>query len=242
MLRLKLTLLAVLVSAQTAGAETRTPGRSESASSLREGTSARSSKLERRFARHRGKRIGKMIGWPASEKELRSEPPPRPSGNLEIISVNSKEEAKVNIYNEDGSFNVQALAEVNHVFKCRRSGLEKDIDTRLITMLSHIYDNFGGRPIELLSGYRFQRRTTSNHFHGTAADIRIRGVDPRKIRAFAESLDAGGMGVGWYPRIGFVHVDVRQPPSYRWIDYAKSNPDAADRKLPRGFKRRDPQS
>jgi uncharacterized protein YcbK (DUF882 family) len=161
---------------------------------------------------------------------------------LHIYSISYKDDAEVNIYNEDGSFNLQALAEVNHIFKCRRSGLEHEIDARLITILSQIYDHFGGRRIELLSGYRFQRRTTSNHFHGAAADIRIAGVDPRQIRAYAESLDAGGMGVGWYPKVGFIHVDVREPPSYRWIDYSKSNPDARDRKPPRGFKRRDPQS
>ena len=50
------------------------------------------------------------------------------------------------------------------------------------------------------------------------------------------------MGVGWYPKVGFVHVDVRQPPSYRWIDYSRSNPDAPDRRLPRGFKRKNPES
>ncbi|HEX7508113.1 MAG TPA: DUF882 domain-containing protein, partial [Polyangia bacterium] len=104
------------------------------------------------------------------------------------------------------------------------------------------YDHFGGKRLELLSGYRFQRRTTSNHFHGAAADIRIAGVDPRRIRSYVESLDAGGMGVGWYPKVGFVHVDVRQPPSYRWIDYSRSNPDARDRQLPRGFRRKTPQS
>jgi hypothetical protein len=50
------------------------------------------------------------------------------------------------------------------------------------------------------------------------------------------------MGVGWYPRVGFVHVDVRPPPSYRWIDYSRSNPDDRGRQLPRGFKRSDPES
>jgi uncharacterized protein YcbK (DUF882 family) len=183
-----------------------------------------------------------MLGWPVPENDLLDSPPPPPSGKLHIYSLSYKTEAELDLYNSDGSFNVEALAEVNHIFKCRRSGLEHDIDTRLVTILSHIYDHFGGKRIELLSGYRFQRRTTSNHFHGAAADIRIPGIDPRKIRSYAESLDAGGMGVGWYPRVGFVHVDVRQPPSYRWIDYSRSNPDARDRLPPRGFKRKDPES
>ncbi|MGD0836029.1 MAG: DUF882 domain-containing protein [Polyangia bacterium] len=197
-------------------------------------------KLDRRLARQRGKQKGRMVGWPVPEDSL-ADPPARPSGDIHIYSINYKDEAQVNIYNPDGSYNIKALAELSHIFKCRRSGLEHDIDTRLLTILSHVYDHFGRR-IELLSGYRFQRRTTSNHFHGAAADIRIAGIDPRKIRAFVETIDAGGVGVGYYPRVGFVHVDVREPPSYRWIDYSRSNPDSPGRMPPRGFHRRNPQS
>jgi len=236
-------LLTVIVGAQTAGADEGAPG--GRIASMGHGTHAgpcgRSSAASR-LGKHRGKRVGKMLGWPVPDKELLAEPPARPSGDLRIYSISYKEEATVHIYNEDGSYNLQALADVNHIFKCRRSGLEHDIDTRLLTILSHVYDHFGGKRIELLSGYRFQRRTTSNHFHGTAADIRIPGIDPLKVRAFVSTLDAGGMGVGWYPKVGFVHVDVRQPPSYRWIDYSRSNPDARDRQPPRGFKRKSPES
>jgi uncharacterized protein YcbK (DUF882 family) len=242
MLRLLLMLLTVTVGAQAAGAEMGAPGRTASASSTDTSAPSNASKWERRVAKHRGKHSGRMIGWPVPEKNLLAEPAPRSSGHLRIYSINYKDEANVDIYNPDGSFDANALAEINHIFKCRRSGLEHDIDTRLVTILSHVYEHFGDKRIELLSGYRFQRRKTSNHFHGAAADIRIAGVDPRKIRSFVESLDAGGIGVGWYPRVGFVHVDVRQPPSYRWIDYSRSNPDARDRQLPRGFKRKNPES
>lgn len=239
MLRLSLMLLTVMASAQTAGADEGAPGRLASVTSV---SHARPCGRSRSRAPKGGKHKGKMVGWPVPDTELLADAPARPSGRIRIFSINYKEEADVNIYNEDGSYNLQALAEINHIFKCRRSGLEHDIDTRLVTILSHVYDHFDGKRIELLSGYRFQRRTTSNHFHGNAADIRIPGVDPLKIRAFVSTLDSGGMGVGWYPKVGFVHVDVRQPPSYRWIDYSKSNPDARDRQLPRGFKRRNPES
>ncbi len=238
MQRLMFMLLAVMAVAQTAVAEEATPA---AKASVERAKLAKVIKLDKRLAKSRGKHKGRMLGWPVPEENL-AEAPGRPSGNLYIYSINYKDETKVNIYNPDGSYNVKALAEISHIFKCRRSGLEHDIDTRLITVLSHVYDHFGGRRIELLSGYRFQRRTTSNHFHGAAADILIAGVDPRKIRAYVETIDAGGMGVGYYPRVGFVHVDVREPPRYRWIDYSRSNPDAPGRQPPRGIKRRNPQS
>ena len=56
------------------------------------------------------------------------------------------------------------------------------------------------------------------------------------------SLDPGGMGIGIYPRAGFVHVDVRAAPSARWIDNAPVDHDAPERRPPRGWgsKRRRP--
>jgi uncharacterized protein YcbK (DUF882 family) len=190
-------------------------------------------KAGKRRARH-----GSMIGWVVSDSELRTAQLAPPSGALRVYSINYKEELQTNIYNPDGSYSVDAAKQVAHVFRCRRTGEEHDIDPRLLTILSHVYDRYGGRPLELLSGYRFQRKTTSNHFHGTAADIRVPGVRPRDLRDFVSTLDAGGMGVGFYPRVGFVHVDVRPAPSYRWIDNSRSNPDAWDKQPPRGWKRK----
>jgi uncharacterized protein YcbK (DUF882 family) len=179
-----------------------------------------------------------MQGWVVSDSELRAAPLPRPSGDLRVYAFNLDEELKTNIYNPDGSYNVDAAKQIAHVFRCRRTGEEHEIDPRLLTILSHVNDRFGGRRIDLLSGYRFQRRTTSNHFHGTASDIRVAGVNARELRAFVHTLDAGGLGVGFYPRVGFIHVDVRPAPSYRWIDNSRSNPDSSDKQPPRSWKRK----
>jgi uncharacterized protein YcbK (DUF882 family) len=198
-----------------------------------------SSARPRPFKAHgRQVRRGKLNGWVLPDSELRASSPERPSGNLRVYTVNLKEELQTNIYNPDGSYSVEAAKQIAYEFRCRRTGEQHDIDPRLLTILSHVNDRYGGRPIELLSGYRFQRRTTSNHFHGTAADIRVAGVRPRDLRDFVSSLDAGGMGVGFYPRVGFVHVDVRPAPSFRWIDNSRSNPDAADKQPPRGWRRK----
>jgi hypothetical protein len=53
-------------------------------------------------------------------------------------------------------------------------------------------------------------------------DIRIPGVSINEMYKYAESLDAGGMGLGIYPTSQFIHVDFRAPgePSYRWTDYS----------------------
>jgi uncharacterized protein YcbK (DUF882 family) len=149
---------------------------------------------------------------------LRSEPLPRPSGNLVVEPVNfGGERVEVNIYNPDGSFNEESLDKLYHAWRCRRTGTEKPIDPHLFELLSIIHDHFG-KPLQLVSGFRNQEHTSSFHFHGSASDIRIAGVDDRELHEFATSLDVGGMGIGKYPRAHFVHVDVRPEPSYRWTD------------------------
>jgi uncharacterized protein YcbK (DUF882 family) len=116
------------------------------------------------------------------------------------------------------------------------------MDPQLLTYLSHIYDHFGGKPLEVVSGFRNQRKQTSNHFKGTATDIRISGIGIKQIKAFVETLDRGGMGIGIYPRTGFVHIDVRSPPSYRWTDYSGAGSNASEKRPPRGWKRKKLQS
>jgi uncharacterized protein YcbK (DUF882 family) len=180
----------------------------------------------------------KLLGAVVPEERLRATPPPRPSGNLHVFVLATHESLKVNIYNEDGSYNIEALQAVSHLLRCKRTGAEKEIEPRLMTILSTIYDHFGEKRLEIVSGFRNQRRTSSYHFKASASDIRIAGIKPIKIRDYADSLDAGGMGVGLYPRSEFVHVDVRPLPSYRWIDYARSDPDNPDKRPPRGWKRK----
>ena len=150
--------------------------------------------------------------------KLRAEPLPRPSGFLVIEPVNfAGERVAVNIYNAGGGFNEEALEQLYHVWRCRRTGTEKPIDPHLFEILSIIHDHYG-KPLQLVSGFRNQEHTSSFHFHGTASDIRIAGVSEKELHAFVTSLDVGGMGIGRYPRAHFVHVDVRPEPSYRWTD------------------------
>jgi uncharacterized protein YcbK (DUF882 family) len=194
----------------------------------------RARKRRGKSRRHGSKFAGRVV----AEDDLRSEPLPRPSGNLEIVSLaNPTDRAKVNIYNKDGSYSVEALEDLNGVLRCRRTDDEKPIDIQLLTWMSLIYDHFGGKPLQIVSGYRNQRKQTSNHFKGRAMDIRIEGVSPKQVRAYAETLDRGGMGIGFYPVSQFVHIDVRSPPSYRWVDKSPPNSNASEKRPPRGWKR-----
>ena len=201
-----------LLGASSARADAPGPGSSKAPGHA----SARPSKKQ---TKKRAK-LAAFSGGLAPRGELRAEPIEKPSGHVVLTSVNfAGERIDVQLYAADGSFDVDALDTLNHAFRCRRTGTEKAIDPRLFEMLSRIYDRFE-RPLELVSGFRNQERVTSFHFHGSASDIRITGVSERELHRFVTSLDAGGMGIGLYPRAGFVHVDIRPEASYRWTDYS----------------------
>ena len=179
-------------------------------------------------------------GWVASESSLRTRPASRPSGNIVISSVNEpKNVVSVNIYNPDGSFNEDALDKLNHVWRCRRTQTEKQIDPHLFEVISHVYDHFQ-KPLTLVSGFRNQKKTTSFHYAGSASDLLVPGVPDSRLKAFVESLDTGGMGIGIYPHAGFIHVDIRPEPSYRWID--NSPPGSSDMGQPKTSRDRSPNS
>jgi uncharacterized protein YcbK (DUF882 family) len=215
---------------------------SEQADDAAESPGEEAAVTPRKKHHRRSRRHASGPGRVVPEESLRQEPLARPSGRLHLVFPGVKDEVEVNIYNSDGSYNLDALEQASHVLRCRRTEDVKPIDPQLLMLLSHVEDHFGGKPLEVVSGYRNQRKKTSNHYKGTATDFRIAGVAPKKIREFAETLDGGGIGIGFYPRGGFVHLDVRPPPSYRWIDYSAPNSNAAEKRPPRGWKRKKLQS
>jgi uncharacterized protein YcbK (DUF882 family) len=178
-------------------------------------------------------------GHNAAKESLRTEPLERPSGEIWLRSENLQEELRLNIYAADGSYDESALAQLDEVFRCKRSSEIRAVDPRLYEQLSRIYDHFGKRRIELVSGFRFTSKSSSRHWHASAMDIRIADVTIREIYEYAESLDLGGMGIGIYPNSGFVHVDFRAPgePSYRWIDRSRPEDDERASKKSRSKRR-----
>lgn len=166
------------------------------------------------------KRVAVFQGHGASRASLRTEPLPRPSGEVWLRAENLDEEVRLNIYKPDGALDEGALAQLDELFRCRQTGEVRAVRTDLYEQLSRIYDHFGGKRVDLVSGFRFAERSSSRHFHASAMDIRIKGVSIREMYRYAESLDGGDMGIGIYPNSGFIHVDFRAPgeKSYRWTD------------------------
>ena len=99
-------------------------------------------------------------------------------------------------------------------------------DPRLIKLLAKVSDKFGSRPIRIVSGYRTRSfYQDSRHKLSRAVDFSIPGVDNVVVRDYLRTLPAAG--VGYYPNSSFVHLDVRDTPTY-WVDFA--GPGEAPRK------------
>ena len=105
--------------------------------------------------------------------------------------------------------------------------------TRLIEILARTSDHFGGRLVTIVSGYRGaggNTRATSRHTSGNALDIRIQGVPNTAVRDYLRQTFRN-VGIGFYPRSHFVHIDVRERSSY-WVDW--SGPGESPRYQRRG--------
>ncbi len=101
------------------------------------------------------------------------------------------------------------------------SGETHKIDPRLASIMALVSDEFGGRDLIIVSGFRpyssGQYTPHSNHNIGRAFDFIVRGVSNERVRDFCRTLH--NVGVGYYPNSSFIHLDVRGGGAY-WIDYA----------------------
>lgn len=112
-------------------------------------------------------------------------------------------------------------------FACKDGSDTILIDPELVIILQKIRDHFE-KPITINSAYRtasynkkIHGATNSNHVKGMAADIRISGVSPKEIAAYAETIGVHGIGLYETSSDGyFVHVDTRTTKSY-WYGQAQ---------------------
>jgi uncharacterized protein YcbK (DUF882 family) len=95
------------------------------------------------------------------------------------------------------------------------------VEPRLVALIGVVSNHFGGKTLEIVSGYRpytpTQYTPHSNHNLGHALDFRIQGVPNEALRDFCKTLR--NVGCGYYPNSTFVHLDVRDK-SVTWVDYS----------------------
>lgn len=119
---------------------------------------------------------------------------------------------------KDGNKKVSTNFRVKE-FACTDGSDPIFIDSDLVTILQKIRTHFG-KSVTITSAYRTPGKnkavggtTYSQHLYGKAADIKVNGVSPKKVAAYAETLLKNKGGIGTYST--FTHIDVRTTKA-RW--------------------------
>ena len=143
------------------------------------------------------------------------------SGALHLKNLRNNREAKVNLLNQDGSFNKQAFDKVDWVFDFPTAEKGEHISPRLLLMLSYFVDRMApGKAVNIESAYRspeYNQRLregggnvarTSTHQEGMALDFWLPGVGGKRLWQTIKAKNCGG--VGYYGGKS-VHLDAGRP-------------------------------
>ena len=123
------------------------------------------------------------------------------------------------VYQENGAYLQDALAEINHLLRDFRSNDVFPMDPALLDFLVAARSRVGSKgSFEIISAYRSPATNEmlrklgggvarkSQHLKGKAIDVRLTGVATADLRQ--ASLDLARGGVGYYPKSDFVHLDT----------------------------------
>lgn len=135
---------------------------------------------------------------------------------LNLYNTHSGEEAVIR-YFKDGRYDSTALKDIYYMLRCPYTDELREIDLRVIDLLSHIKDSLNrDEKVYIISGYRsplyndYLRSNGSGvarnslHLYGQAIDFYLPSVEIGRLYEVAKSFKAGG--VGRYNE--FVHIDV----------------------------------
>ena len=122
-------------------------------------------------------------------------------------------------YFSAGQYVPEAMTELRVFLADWRNQKEKDIDPELMDILWQIQKiSANNDSFEVISAFRSEETNAmlhskssgvarnSQHVLGKAIDVRLRGLDLKRLHDTARELRLGG--VGYYPGSDFVHVDT----------------------------------
>jgi len=181
-------------------------------------------RMEERIERPGRRRFLGLVAWgaatfllPALANAGRFEPPR--VRRLSFHNLHTDERLDT-CYWEHGSYVPSALEQIDTVLRDHRTGEVRQMAPQLIDLVFALTARLGAAsPIQVISGYRSPATNEllhaedpghvaerSLHLTGEAVDLCFADRPLRRVRDAAMALQGGG--VGYYPRAGFVHVDV----------------------------------
>jgi uncharacterized protein YcbK (DUF882 family) len=122
-------------------------------------------------------------------------------------------------YKRSGEYVPDALSNINAFLSDFRTGDSIEIDPHLLDLIFDLRQELGGDgTYEVISAFRSPKTNemlrgrssgvakNSQHLLGKAIDLRLTGVELKKLRDTAIAMQRGG--VGYYARPDFVHIDT----------------------------------
>ncbi|MEH6824744.1 MAG: DUF882 domain-containing protein [Motiliproteus sp.] len=119
----------------------------------------------------------------------------------------------------DGHYIQQSMDSINHLLRDHRNGEVCQMDPSLMNLLHSLKTALGTpEPFHIISGYRSPSSNAmlskksngvakkSLHMQGKAIDIRVPGIDIKRV--YEAALAQKGGGVGLYTQSDFIHLDV----------------------------------
>jgi hypothetical protein len=150
----------------------------------------------------------------SSDPEPKPEPAPGAHPALVLMAVNGGDTEVLVPQRDDGGFSAADLRRAAVAFSQQSPGKVHSLAPRLLDLVYRSMRHFEARVVRVVSGFR-RDRAGSRHTQGRAVDMRIEGVTNDRLAEYVRKF--GFVGVGFYPKSGFVHLDVRDA-SYFWID------------------------
>jgi hypothetical protein len=164
------------------------------------------------------------LAWFALSANPGSAQQSRPS--LVLLPINGHGTVVLVPQRDDGGFSDVDLQRAAVAFSQQSPGKVHPLAPRLLDLVYRSVRHFDAHVVRVVSGFR-RDRAGSRHTQGRAVDMTIEGVANDRLAAYVR--DFGFVGVGVYPKSGFVHLDVRDA-SYFWTD--DSAPGAACHLIP----------
>ncbi len=166
-----------------------------------------------------GKRSASGAGSLATNTERYARKPARRG---QVTVARQAEVFRGQLVGKNGQLVQKAAEKLDWLLRSVKDDEPRKIDRRLLKLLAEMSDHFGGRRVEIVSGFRpyspKQFTRNSRHNHGQAIDLRIVGVP--NIALYEHCVTFDHVGCGYYPNSHFIHMDVRDLKT-RWVDYSR---------------------
>ena len=147
--------------------------------------------------------------------------PPVPAIELEHLTTHASYQLRPD--SPQGGFSAAKLRALSQLLRCHHTGKRHAISERLIQILYATARHYHNAKLFIVAGYRAPKiarqkgNPKSPHKRGVACDFQVAGVKNEEVRDYLRSTYPK-IGLGYYPRSGFVHVDVGRKVGAYWVD------------------------